>query len=225
MELKSGNPTDSGQDPRAIPLEEGSLGPTQRTLCLALALAATGQFDQLKRVYEAARALGAELPSLREGALMTHLFGGFPRAIEAFRVLHDLFPGSGELAPETPSDGQEDRQGTGRGVFDRIYQTQAPSVLETLRSYSPTFEKAVLEDAYGRVLARPALDLATRERMAVCALTAQRLPRQLRSHMEGALRCGVSREELAETIELAEIATVREAIQEARLLLASCGSQ
>ncbi|MFH0944586.1 MAG: carboxymuconolactone decarboxylase family protein, partial [Planctomycetota bacterium] len=196
-----------------------------RTLCLALALAATGQFSKLKRVYEAARALGADLSALREGALMTHLFGGFPRAIEAFRVLHEVCSGPGALPPEAPSHPPRDRLSTGRGVFERIYDEKAPSVLATLKSYSPTFEEAVLEDAYGRVLARPALDLATRERMAVCALTAQRLPRQLRSHMEGALRCGVSREELAETIELAEIAAEKEAVQDARSLLASCGSQ
>ncbi len=190
------------RDALALLAEAGCLGATQRALCLALALGAAGRCAQLEDLYRCALARGVALSDLREGALMVHLFAGFPVAIETF---HALDRAAGRLPPSDPRadvpDGE--RAAQGRRLFDRIYQGSAESVLEILRSFAPTFERAVLEDAYGRILARPGLDARQRELMAVCALTATGLPRQLRSHLRGALSCGATAEEAREAIELA----------------------
>ena len=205
-------------------LQDGRLSASERTVCLALALASLGRFDDLARLYERSHALRVPVTLLREAALRTHLFSGFPRAIEAF---HALTEATGEF--ESPESGSrcssaDPSPDAGRAAFERIYRDQADGVRRLLHSFSPVFERAVIEDAYGRILSRPELDPRLGELMAVCSLTALQLPRQLRSHLEGALRCGATREEVIEVIELAGVVCARKAVWEALGLLAVVSS-
>jgi len=121
------------------------------------------------------------------------------------------------VAPVAP--GAQD----GRAAFERIYRDQADDVRRRLRSFSPEFERAVIEDAYGRILSRPGLDARLGELMAVCALTALALPRQLKSHLLGARHCGATRDELLEVITLAGAVSDRRAVLEALSLLEEAG--
>jgi 4-carboxymuconolactone decarboxylase len=50
----------------------------------------------------------------------------------------------------------------------------------------------MLEEGYGKVLSREALDLPRRELCIVAACAATRQLRQLRAHLRGALQVGVS---------------------------------
>jgi 4-carboxymuconolactone decarboxylase len=144
---------------------------------------------------------------LLEAALMTHLFAGFPRAIEAFAVVEDAVLRAGVAWPtETgPTDAANAaaRRDAGTAAFVLIYGTHADRVRARLAQYSPTFEQAVLEDAYGRILARPGLETRTRELMSVCVLAALDLPRQLHSHLKGALASGATVDDIEEMVNLA----------------------
>jgi 4-carboxymuconolactone decarboxylase len=201
-------PPSQPHDPFPRLLSEGLEGPeraeltvAERALALGLALGAVGRFDELRALHAAARERGVDARLLREGALMTHLFGGFPRAIEAFAALGDAPDAA--AAPAADRRDEAERARAGAALFGRVYGGNAERVRVQLRAAAPDLERAVLEDAYGRILSRGALDARTRELMAVCALAVLDLPRQLRSHIRGALACGASLRAVTESITLA----------------------
>ncbi len=174
-----------------------------RALALALALAADSRFDELQRLYRLALAHGVPPQALTEGALATHLFGGFPRAIESFFALDKAGGLTAEGLEKDVRDAST-RAAEGARLFDRIYGRSSSAVRSQLRRYGPDFEEAVLHDAYGRILARSTLDAKTRELMAICALSALRLDRQLFSHLRGAVALGASHDDARSMIDLAD---------------------
>jgi len=58
-------------------------------------------------------------------------------------------------------------------------------------------------EGYGKVLGRPQLDLATRELCIVALLAVLGAPRQLYSHLRGAMNAGADPSEVEETLEAA----------------------
>ncbi len=123
----------------------------------------------------------------REAVLQTHLFGGFPRLVEAYGHLDEV-GGLGEAsADEHEAAGDPAR---GAALFDRIYGEGAGPVRALLDGYSRDYAAMIAEHAYGRVLSRPGLAAAEREVLASCALAALGQERQLASHARGAMRCG-----------------------------------
>lgn len=138
----------------------------------------------------------------REALLQLHLFCGFPRIVEAFGVLSDA---GGLGTPDSDEQRAEaDRPDAGRELFDRIYAGQAERVAGLLGDYHADFQGWILGHAYGRVLSRPGLSARERELLACVALTATDQHRQLASHVRGALRCGATRGDLLELLQILE---------------------
>ncbi len=137
---------------------------------------------------------------LQEACLAVPLFAGFPRAINVAAALHRAFPD----LPVPPGDAAppESRISRGEELFRRIYADHSDRVLEALAAYHPELPGMILEWAYARVLSRPGIDAATRELMAVAALTVTGDERQLSSHVRGALRLGSHRQALESTLAL-----------------------
>src|SRR6202163_834073 len=77
---------------------------------------------------------------------------------------------------------------------------QAPDQVErSLGDLAPQLATYVLETIYGEIYQSPTLDSRTRQIVTVAALaTLGTAAPQLRTHIGGALRCGVTREELVE---------------------------
>ncbi len=150
----------------------------------------------------------ARAECFHEAVLQCHLFCGFPRTLAALDVLADA-----GMKLEDPGF-EEPTSDTGAGLFDTIYGDGADRVREHLRGLSPTFATWIAEHAYGRVLARPGLNAAERECLAVVALAATGHDRQLASHVRGAVRCGASAPEIMEPMDL--IATLIPEDQAAR---------
>lgn len=70
-----------------------------------------------------------------------------------------------------------------------------------LKDIAPDMARLVAEFAYGDIYGRPGLGLKTRELATVSALTALgNCPLQLKSHINGALNSGWTREEVVEVI-------------------------
>lgn len=78
----------------------------------------------------------------------------------------------------------------------RIYGPTYPALMRRMSAFHPDLAAWILEDGYGRVLSRPGLPAKTRELLAVAALAALGLGRQLDSHLRGAKRLGASEAEL-----------------------------
>lgn len=174
-----------------------SLSSRERRLARLSTAIVLGNWDELRRVRASATA-GEPDRAWREAALQTHLFAGFPRLVEAFGVLAECGglgePGSDEL------EGGRAPVERGRALFDAIYASESERVRALLASHHADFARWIEEHAYARVLARPGLAADRRELLAVCALAATGQERQLASHARGSLRCGATREELAEAL-------------------------
>jgi 4-carboxymuconolactone decarboxylase len=167
----------------------------------ARALAATveGRDAAARDHHLAALRAGVAPAALAEVARMAHLFGGFPRAIQGARALAEALATSGVALPADPepaSRSRADDRVRGEALFRRIYGESGDKVLALLDQPLAGYASWVLEDAYGRVLARPGLTPAERELLAVAALSTLRCPAQLESHVRGALRLGASRREV-----------------------------
>lgn len=61
----------------------------------------------------------------------------------------------------------------------------------------------MVEGGYGRVIGRPGLDLATRELCIAALLVVWDTPRQLHSHLRGALNTGAAAADLRRAVSIA----------------------
>lgn len=128
---------------------------------------------------------------------MVHLFAGYPRQLAAMaqaRAARVLPPEADEVQLAA---GDRD---AGWQVFHSVYGEASDRVAGAIRDLHPDVLHWVLHHAYGRVLGRPGLDLASREILAVSALTALGTLPQLKGHIRGALRCGASPQALTQAV-------------------------
>jgi len=85
-------------------------------------------------------------------------------------------------------------------VREKIWGEQASRIAEQLNEIDPDLSRYIQDFAYEEVMARPGLDLKTRELLAITALIALGNPDELKTHFRGALKNGASEREIRETI-------------------------
>jgi len=161
--------------------------------------AALGRREELRDRLERAVADGVERAALREVLLQVLPYAGFPRALSALLVLAEVVPDGDALEEEADAD----LRARGEAVFRAVYGDAADPILERIRSAHPALPDWILEDAYGKVLARGGLDLPEREVLGVALLTALDQPDQLQGHLRGGRRVGASSERLRAAVETA----------------------
>lgn len=86
------------------------------------------------------------------------------------------------------------------GPIRDLWGEDADRIRQQLRELDPELAALIEEVAYGRVFARPGLDLRTKELLAIAHLTSVGSERELRTHVRAAVRVGASFEEVRETI-------------------------
>ncbi|MBU1882208.1 carboxymuconolactone decarboxylase family protein, partial [bacterium] len=107
-----------------------------------------------------------------------------------------------ELYEEYTPQQIEKWEARGQLLCQNIYRKNFKPLLENVGTLSPTLRQWMLHEGYGRVLARPSLSIDIREMGIIAILTVKNYPRQLHSHLKGALHVGVSRQELRQAIEI-----------------------
>ena len=85
-------------------------------------------------------------------------------------------------------------------VRKKIWGEHADKISAALDRIDPDLSRYIQEFAYEEVMARPGLDLKTRELLAVTALIALGNPGELKTHLRGALENGATEREVRETI-------------------------
>src|SRR5258708_25021239 len=91
------------------------------------------------------------------------------------------------------------RRAKGEQKIHEILGQKAEQVERSLGDIAPDLATYVLETIYGEIYQSTVLDARTRQIVTVAALaTLGNAAPQLRTHIGGALRCGVTREELVE---------------------------
>jgi len=116
------------------------------------------------------------------------------------------------LFPHDPQDPQgpsraevvsysDDRRTRGMRALAEITGEAGVAVIENLRGIAPDFADWIVDFSYGDVMARPGLDLRTRQLATIAALTALgHAQPQLRVHIAGALKVGCRPQEIIEVI-------------------------
>lgn len=145
-------------------------------------------------------ALGSDPVAVEEVILQSHLFVGFPDALNALGLWREA---SGH--PASPSLGEDPRAWDARGetVCAAVYGSNYEKLRANVRVLHPDLDGWMVAGGYGRVIGRPALELATRELCIAALLAVWNVPRQLHSHLRGALNAGASVEAVDEAVEIA----------------------
>jgi 4-carboxymuconolactone decarboxylase len=130
---------------------------------------------------------------VEELLLQSVLMVGYPRALVAFTVWRKA---SGAPASETDPDQDYARaqEWTRRGEEQctMVYGENYGKLRQSVRELHPALDSWMITEGYGRTLARPGLDLRRRELCIVAQTAVLETPRQLHSHLRGALNAGAT---------------------------------
>lgn len=163
---------------------------TLALLGLAAAIA-TGDELLIETRSAAVAAVGVPAGWVDELLLQSLLMVGYPRALVAAAVWRRV---SGVPAPDQDAELGRPVDWLARGVATcrTIYGSNYDRLRQNVKRLHPALDHWMVAEGYGRVLGRPALDLARRELCTVAQLTVLGSPRQLHSHLRGALHAGAA---------------------------------
>jgi 4-carboxymuconolactone decarboxylase len=158
--------------------------------------------------------------AVEEIILQSYLFAGFPRALNAARAWRAV---SDRPAPQVDQESLVANLDMWRDVGERtcaiVYGDSYEKLRQNVRELHPALDEWMIVDGYGKVLARPGVDLRTRELcvVAACAVSAQQ--RQLHSHLHGALNAGASAGEVGLVLDALSDLIARDDLSRYRQLL------
>lgn len=152
----------------------------------------------LERALHLARRFSSRT-AVDEVLLQSHLFVGFPIALEAFILWRRIEPL--ESVGQATEDGADWRR-RGEDVCRVVYGRSYEKLRANVAGLHPDLDLWMLVGGYGRVLGRPGLSLATRELCIVALLVVWDAPRQLHSHLRGAANAGAADAEIDAAVEV-----------------------
>ena len=181
---------------------------------------ALGLFDLPEAVLEErmrnARGVGTPALWLEELLLSSVLFVGYPRALLAAGALRRVEPEHAGGGEPSQYEGWREWLARGEETCRVIYGPHYERLRQNVRALHPALDTWMLVDGYGKTVSRPGLDLARRELCSVAMLVPQDAPRQLLSHLKGALNAGAAPAAVESVVELA----AAERLPEARVAVA-----
>lgn len=158
---------------------------------------------ELEARVRAALEAGAATAWLDELVLAGVLFAGFPRGLVYAAALRNVAPHRADGGDATEYERWQEWARRGEATCRTIYGPNYQKLRENVQKLHPVLDAWIVVDGYGRILSRPALDLRRRELCSVAMLVPQDTPRQLHSHLRGALNAGASKEEVQSVLDLA----------------------
>jgi 4-carboxymuconolactone decarboxylase len=174
---------------------EGTL--TRALVRVSAALAARADAELEARLVELAGGDEVRAAAVEEVLLQSYLFLGYPAALNALAVWRRV---SGRAAPAATAEDWDGWSERGAEVCRVVYGRAYDELRENVRALHPDMERWMVVEGYGKVLGRPGLTLAGRELCIVALLAVQDAPRQLYSHLRGALHAGASEAEIEDAL-------------------------
>ena len=171
----------------------------RRTLIQLSAALAARDLVVLRRALEQGALVGDPL-QVEEVILQSYLFLGYPIALNAFALWREI---TGREAGEGAPDEWTAWVERGEDVCRTVYGGQYEGLRRNVKALHPDMERWMVVEGYGKVLGRPGLELATRELCISALLAVLRAPRQLYSHLSGALNAGAPTHEIEEALKTA----------------------
>lgn len=180
------------------------LDPQTRDLVRFAAAVAQGYEPEVRERVSALRA--SQVPPLwiEELLLQSILMCGYPRALNAFAAWRRF----GGVAAGTDEGGGDyanwsEWEARGEATCAIVYGDNFDKLRENIRALHPALDQWMIVEGYGRTLARPGLDLLRRELCIVVQTAVLETPRQLHSHLRGALNAGASFEQIEGVLSIA----------------------
>ena len=173
--------------------KQGSLDLQTRDLVRFAAAIAQGYEPELRERVGALKSSQVPVAWVEELLLQSVLMVGYPRALIAFTVWRKF---SGVEAPASDPDQDYGRapEWTRRGeeLCAVVYGENYGKLRESVRTLHPAIDSWMITEGYGRTLARTGMDPKLRELCTVAQTAVLEAPRQLHSHLRGALNAGAS---------------------------------
>jgi 4-carboxymuconolactone decarboxylase len=166
--------------------------------CLAWysAVLAIAEEELMTLAINRGRQFGATRNQFYEVILQSYLFLGFPRMLLAAENLNQIMPGrtAGTKTTVSVEKDYSTWYENGERLCQRIYGDAFESLKAKVQPMAPDIFDWMIIEGYGKVLSRPGLDIGIRELSIVAFLIAENRPKQLWSHMKGAINVGVPME-------------------------------
>lgn len=155
---------------------------------------------EARRLLEAYREKNFDPAALYEAALQLFLLAGFQASLEAVTQIREVF-GDSIPVPEPEALSAEEWLRRGYELQSQVYGSNVERLRDNLKELSPELAVWTVMIGYGLVLSRPGLPRYQRELLEVAVLAVQGFPRQLHSHLRGALNLGASAQEVEIVLE------------------------
>ena len=184
-----------------------------RALAIFSAVVALGDDDTLGGAIASLKLCGVPRTELYEIILQSYLFLGFPRTLIAAEALSIHWPAPAD--PYRASKGTEYEEWKVRGeeLYKKVYGNNASRLQDRVTSFAPEIFDWMIAEGYGKVLSRPGLGIVERELAVVAALIVENRPKQLMSHLRGALLVGATNTQIKAVIgDLESIAPIGAAV-------------
>ena len=139
---------------------------------------------------------------IREAVIQIYLFDGYPSALEGLMILKRVLSEKAVPPPAEALDADtlEKWLVRGKAACKAIYRDSFEKLWENVRGLSPDLAQWMIVEGYGKVLSRGGLDLQTREMVNIAILAVKGYPRQLHSHLRGAVNVSVPMEVIDELL-------------------------
>ena len=181
----------------------GSLDNRMRELVTVTVLTTLSTLPQLKAHVQASLNAGCTPVEIREAVYQCAPFIGFPRTLNAIGVMNEVFEGNGIQLP-LPSqktltgESEDERYRKGLDIQNPLYGTEIADRYTWLPGdFAQALPRFLTELWFGDFNTRSGLDGKTRELLTVVLLAALGgAEAQVKSHVEGALKAGDTREEV-----------------------------
>ncbi len=175
-------------DPARQPLDDA----TRALVALAAAIAQGEEPEVRDRVAEALAA-GVTPAWGDELLLQSVLMVGWPRTLVAAAHWRKAI-GIAPTGDDTDLDYADHPEWTRRGeaTCRTVYGDNYAKLRQNVRALHPALDAWMLTEGYGRTMSRPGLDLLRRELCVIAQTAVLNTPRQLHSHLRGALNAGAS---------------------------------
>jgi len=186
---------------------EGLDNKTKEQAVVAALTAMGTAAPQLRVHIHAALHVGCTPEEIREIIIQMVGYAGFPATLNAMGTLMEVLSETGQtLSKESVHAGTQGRYERGKEQLARIAPDQEQVLRATFDSINPDITKYVIEFGYGDLYARGILPVRNRQAATIAALAAKgTAPSQLRFHIGGGLRAGLTEAEIVEIMLLVSV--------------------
>ncbi len=181
----------------------GELDIKTREMLTVVSLTTQQTLPQLKSHIGAALNVGVTPVELREAIYQCAPFIGFPKTLNALGVLNEVFKERGIQTPlqSTAKVQEQDRYTAGLAIQEPIYGDEIKVAMEGLPgNMGEDVARFLTEVGFGDFYTRAGLDMKTRELLIIGLLVTTGNTSTLKSHIEGNLKIGNSKETITAAI-------------------------